>query len=311
MCLFVQMGLISFSFAQSYIVADAHTGRVFLAQDTERKSSISDLVKVASAMVVLDWARVAKEDLNQLVTVNVPSVSFGGGNPMGLQVGDRLSMRDAIYSGLLGSDHVAIHALASHVGGKMLKHRQRAGDPVGEFMHELGQLTRALVLKKTKFGNPHGLDLPKEYSYSTASDMAVLSVYAMRDAGFAYYVKQKSRTLSVFRQSGKKETFTVKSTNQLLGKKGVIGGKTGFSSSAGQCLMVATERPSIVKKYGDGRSSVIPRRLVSVLLNSGDRFAEMNVLLSQGVTAYDQWAGQGYPSSSSRKEYLVLPQRTR
>lgn len=297
--------------AQSYIVVDAHTGRVLLGQDTERKRSVSGLAKVATAIVVLDWARVAKEDLNQLVEVRIPSVSFGGANPMGLQVGDRLSMRDAVYSSLLGSDDVAAHALATHVGWKILQHRQKAGEPMMEFMSEVGQLTKMLGLRRTSLRNVHGLELRGEGAFSSASDMAKLSVYAMRDAGFAYYVKQKNRKVVVHRVSGNKNSYTVGTTNQLLGKQGVIGGKTGLSSAAGQCLMVASERPSIVKKLGDGKSSVVSRRLVSVLLGGQDRFGKTATLISQGELAYDQWRAQGYTSSPSRKEYLVLPQQRR
>ena len=303
-CLIVSVILNALASAQSYIVVDTHTTRVLLAQDTERKRPVAGLAKIAASLVALDWARVAKEDLNQLVTVPMSSVNFGGKNPLQLQVGERLSLRDAMYSGLLGDDDVSMHALSYHVGSKLLAHRQRAGAPVDEFVREMGQLLKFLGLKRTRFNNAHGLELAGEVGYSTASDLAILSIHAMKDAGFTYYVKQKTRSVTVYRRSGKKESYTVKTSNQLLGQLGVIGGKTALSTSAGRCLMVASDRPSIVKKYEEGKTTVIPRRLISVLLQSADSHGETRVILKEGERAYDLWASQGYVSSPSRKEYL-------
>ncbi len=303
-CLLASVMLSVCASAQSYIVVDAHTSRVLLAQDTERRRPVAGMAKIAASMVALDWASVAKEDLNQLVTVPVSSVNFGGKNPLQLQVGERLSLRDAIYSGLLGDDDVSMHALSYHVGSKLLAHRQRAGEPVGEFVREMGQFLKFLGLKRTQFYSAHGMELAGESGYSTASDLAILSIHAMKDPGFTYYVKQKTRPVTVYRRSGKKESYSVKTSNPLLGQLGVIGGKTALSSSAGSCLMVASDRDSIVKKYEGGKTTVIPRRLISVLLRSADSHGETRVLLREGERAYDLWASQGYVSSPSRKEYL-------
>ena len=43
-------------------------------------------------------------------------------------------------------------------------------------------------------------------------------------------------------------------------------------------------------------SHITPRRLIVVLLGSGDRFGEGRALIERGEALYDSWAAAGYPS---------------
>jgi len=171
----------------------------------------------------------------------------------------------------------------------------------------MNNMAKGLGMKRTRFANPHGLDLPGKQGYSTASDMARLSVYAMRDTGFEFYVKQKSRKIHVTTVDGRKRSYKVNNTNKVLGKLGINGIKTGLTNAAGQCLAVNAHKSPIVKKLGDGRSQIRKRDLVVVILGSGDRFGRARQLVSQGWSAYDQWAAQGFPQSSNKREFLIVP----
>ena len=96
-------------------------------------------------------------------------------------------------------------------------------------------------------------------------------------------------------------------TNTLLGKQGINGIKTGFSSTAGQCLAVNSHRSAIVKKLGEGRTQIRKRDLIVVVLGSADRFGRTRQLVAQGWAGYDQWAAQGFVQSAQKREFIVVP----
>lgn len=293
--------------AESYLVMEAHSSRVLVASNSETKRPVASLTKIATAKVVLDWAKASGSSLATQATVPNSAINVGGANPMGLRPGDRISLRDAIYSTLLGSDNVSALTLADHVGRAILSHRRRGGDPQTTFVKEMNHLAKALGMKRTNFVNPHGLDLGGRKGYSTAADMARLCVYVMRDTGFEFYVKQKSRQIYVHSRDGRKLGYKVANTNTLLGKQGINGIKTGFSSTAGQCLAVNSHRSAIVKKLGEGRTQIRKRDLIVVVLGSADRFGRTRQLVAQGWAGYDQWAAQGFVQSAQKREFIVVP----
>jgi D-alanyl-D-alanine carboxypeptidase len=140
--------------------------------------------------------------------------------------------------------------------------------------------------------NPHGIDdNARPLPYSTAADMARLTRYAVGKAGFRFYVAQKQREIS-FNRGGQKKGYLLRNTNELLGTNGVDGVKTGRTARAGDCLILSALREAEIIKQG-GRTSVIPRHLIIVMLGSTDRFNEGAQLLARGWQLYDQWAAAG------------------
>ena len=126
--------------AESYLVMEANSARVLLASNSEKKRPVAGLAKIAAAKVALDWAKLSKASLTTKIVVPDSSLSFTGANPMGLRPGDQLSMRDAIYSAMLGSDDTAAHALAIHIGRELLIRRQLQGDAQKVFVAEMNNL---------------------------------------------------------------------------------------------------------------------------------------------------------------------------
>lgn len=295
------------SAAESYLVMESHSARVLLAYNSEQKRPIANLAKIASAKVALDWAHASQTPLTTLITVPTSSLNFGGANPMNLRPGDRLSIRDAVYSSMLGSDDTAMHALAHHVGSALLSRRGIAGDPHKAFVVEMNQLAKALGMRRTRFASPHGVDPGFWKTSSTAADLARLSVAVMRDTGFTFYVKQKSRKVAVISAAGQNRSYTVSNTNQLLGKIGVNGIKTGLAAQAGECLALNVHKPPLVKKLEDGGAQIRGRDLIVVILGSSDRFGRARQLIAQGWGEHERWGSAGYPVSQNKKEYIVVP----
>ena len=291
---------------ESFFVVEAYSGRVLIVGEARKKRPVGSLTKVATAIVVLDWAKVTGTDLGVETQVPISAGILGGANPMGLRPGDRITLRSALYSALLGSDNAAAQTLAHHVGFAMLRQRGESGDPVKAFVIEMNLLAGKLGMTRTRFQNVHGLDREGKLGMSSASDMARLAIYAMRHSGFAFFVKQKNRKISFF-QGTEERVFTVANTNELLGEMDINGIKTGMTALAGQCLVTSSERKPIVEKLPDGRNRMTKQMLICVVLGSAERFDRTRRLVQDGWSRYEHWRQAGSPVADGAKELMAVP----
>jgi D-alanyl-D-alanine carboxypeptidase len=296
MCVATATVMRSAAAAQAYIIADAQTGYILEEQEGRKKLQVGSLTKIATASIVLDWAERRSGDLNRGVTI--PQQAFVGTteNNIGFQPGDSITLRDLLYAALVQSDNIAAYTLAHHVGaqlGSLLPGDVAAKlTPVDAFVAQMNALAAQLKMERTRFVNPHGIDYKvKPVPYSTAQDMGRLTRYAMNKASFRFYVSQKERQIS-FSRAGQQMNYMLRNTNELLGKMGIDGVKTGTSARAGQCVILYANRESEVVRQGQ-QETVYPRHLMVVLLGSTNRFGEGAALLERGWQLYDQWAAAG------------------
>jgi serine-type D-Ala-D-Ala carboxypeptidase (penicillin-binding protein 5/6) len=292
---------------ESVMVVEAYSGKILVASNATAKRPIASLTKIATAIVTVDWAAATNTDIGTtIITVPQTITLVGGPNPMNLQPGDQLTLRDALYSALLGSDNLAALAIADHVGREILTRRGKEGDPVAAFVGEMNQLGKALGMTQTHFANPHGLDRPGAKAFSTAADVARLSIYAMRRNAITFIVRQKERQVSVTGPAGKRG-YRVKNSNELAGEPGILGLKTGTTNAAGPCVSVCMDRDPLVRQKPDGTKGATPRRLIVVVLNNPDRFNRARGLITQGWEVYDPWLASGAPVGNREREMLSVP----
>jgi D-alanyl-D-alanine carboxypeptidase (penicillin-binding protein 5/6) len=278
----------------AYVVIDAQTGFVLEQVDARDKRQVGSLTKVATAMVVLDWSEKRGGDLNQVTTIPPEAFVGTGENLIGFQPGDRITLRDLLYAALVQSDNVAAYTLANTVGTALQSVVPDAGKagPVATFVSQMNFLAKSLLMERTHFVNPHGIDTgERSMPYSTAVDLARLTRYAMSKPAFRFYVSQKERQIA-FERGNQKKAYMLRNTNELLGTSGVDGVKTGKTARAGDCLILSAHREAEIEKQGE-RTKVTPRNLIIVMLGSANRFAEGGQLLARGWQIYDQWAAAG------------------
>lgn len=292
---------------ESVMVVEAFSGKVLVAANASEKRPIASLTKIATGAVAVDWANATGADISKLQIIVPQNVTLvGGPNPMNLQPGDQLSMRDALYSALLGSDNLAALTVADHVGRELLIRRGKKGDPVAEFVGEMNRLAKGLGMARTRFANPHGLERPGAKAFSTAADVARLSIYAMRRNAFSFIVRQTDRQIAVQGASGSR-SYRIRNSNELAGEPGILGVKTGTTAAAGPCVSVCMERDPVVRTKADGSKGATPRRLIVVVLNSPDRFNRARGLIRQGWAVYDPWLEAGAPVQNKDREILSVP----
>lgn len=293
--------------AESVMVVETYSGKILVASNATSKRPIASLTMIATGAVTVDWATATGTDLGTVMITAPQTVAMvGGPNPMNLQPGDQLSMRDALYSALLGSDNLAAICIADHVGREILTRRGKSGDPVATFVDEMNKLAKALGMSQTRFANPHGLERPNAKAYSTAADVARLSSYAMSRNAFNFIVRQTDRQVSLSTSAGKR-SFKVRNSNQLIGETGVLGVKTGLSAAAGPCVSICMDREPLVRLKADGNKGATPRRLIVVVLDNADRFDRARGLIQQGWAAYDPWLEAGAPVQDRDREFLTMP----
>ena len=174
-----------------------------------------------------------------------------------------------------------------------------------KFVAQMNALAKQLKMERTRFVNPHGIDWKvKPLPYSTAEDMARLTRYAMNKPSFRFYVSQKERQIS-FNRQGQQLNYMLRNTNELLGKNGIDGVKTGRSSRAGECLILYANRESEVVRNGQ-METVYPRHIMVVLLGSTSRFGEGAALMQRGWQLYDQWAAAGRMADPKKSPLISL-----
>lgn len=278
----------------NWIIVDDNTGHILASSGQNDRSQIASLTKIATAMVVIDWAEATGASLAELVTVPAGVSGVGGVNPCGLQPGERVSLRDLLYSAMMSSDNHAAYTLAWNVGSRLPN--PQALPPVDNFTAQMNALARKLEMKRTLFLNPHGLDSMTPPPHSTAADLARLTRYAYSHGGFNFYVSQPTREISIEGVDGTKRGFLLRNTNELLGRDGIEGVKTGRTRLAGDCIVLAADRPPEAVER-DGQKIAIPRRIIVVLLGSADRFSEGLALIQRGWSLHEQWSAQGRPVS--------------
>lgn len=292
--------------SESIMVMEAHSGKVLLAANSGVKRPIASLTKIVTASVAIDWATATNTDLSIPITVPQTITLVGGPNPMNLQPGDQMTLRDALYSALLGSDNLAAITIADHIGREIISRRGKSGDPVAIFVGEMNQLAQATGATQTVFANPHGLERPKTKAYSTAADVARLSIYAMRKNAITFITSKQDRQVSVTGPAGKRG-YTIKNTNELAGEQGILGVKTGTTEAAGACLAICMEKDPLIRQKADGSKGATPRRLIVVILNNPDRFNRARQLLQQGWSLYDQWLAGGAIVTDKNREIISVP----
>lgn len=208
--------------SRSAVVIDRKSKAVIYGKNENVKKAMASTTKIMTAMVVIQ-----NTNLNNTVEISKKSARTGGSR-LGLNVGDKITVKDLLYGLLLRSGNDCAVALAEYVAGS-----------VQEFSNLMNQNAQMLGLNNTHFITPHGLD--EEEHYTTAYELAILTDYALNNEVFAQIVNTKSYTINI-----NENTKTLNNTNELLGNlNGVYGVKTGFTNGAGRCLVTSIKRGNL------------------------------------------------------------------
>lgn len=237
--------------ARSAVLIDADDNGVLFGKNEDEKVPPASTTKIMTAILALESGRLDEPIMISQNAVSVePSV-------LGLQVGDQITLREALTGMMLVSGNDAAIAIAETIAGSVPAFAQMMNDKA----KELGAVN-------THFVNPNGLT---EYDhYSTAHDMALIASYAMKNPEFRRIVSLKDYEVKYM--DG--HTQYVTTTNRFLksGFKGANGIKTGFTNAAGDCLAASATRGK--------------KTLIAVFYNDDDRWTDAPAWLEYGFSYY-------------------------
>ncbi|KJS18526.1 MAG: D-Ala-D-Ala carboxypeptidase [Peptococcaceae bacterium BRH_c4b] len=239
--------------AASAVLMDADTGQMLYAKNASKPRPIASTTKIMTALVAIQCG-----NLKGTATVSKHAANVEGSSVY-LQTGERLTLEELLYGALMHSGNDACVAIAEHVAGNEKN-----------FVNMMNQAAHLLGADNTNFSNTNGL--PDKKHLSTAYDLALITRYALANPVFHNIVSTKNHLISG--PGGRRQ---LSNTNQMLwGYQGADGVKTGTTSAAGKCLVSSA--------YRDGR------RLIAVVLHSGDRYADSSRLLDYGFENFDRIA---------------------
>ena len=211
--------------AQAAVVIDIDNGRVYYEKNADTVLPMASTTKIMTALVVLESGL----DLDEYFTVDSNAIMVEGSS-MGLQKGDRVTLRTLCYGMLLSSGNDAANAAAVRVGGSI--------EGFCQFMNERA---REMGLVNTNFQTPSGLD--DEEHHTTAKELATIAYYAMKNEDFRNICKCITASVEFGNPPYKR---TLYNHNRLLRTyEGTIGVKTGFTKKSGRCLVSAAERNGV------------------------------------------------------------------
>jgi len=240
--------------SKAYLAIDFNSEIILEENNSTEKRPVASITKLMTLLIIIE-----ENTLDQVVTVSQNAANTEGTN-MKLLANEKISLENLLYGTLIQSANDAATALAEHNATSTEK-----------FVEKMNLKAKQLGLEKTQFANPTGLD--DNNNYSSAHDIAVLAKELYKHQFIqAAAIKQ---TLEVSSTDGSiKHQLT--STNKLLGSYLKIKGlKTGTTEKAGLCLVTIAEN-----NQGN--------KIITVVLDSPDRFQESKVLIDWIFKAY-QW----------------------
>ncbi len=280
---------------KAHIVVDFQNGKILAEKNSLDPCQVASLTKVATALVALEWLDKAGPEAKKALTTVHENRIAGGSNPLRLRSGDKISVETTLFAAVMASDNASAEVLAEYIGRQISG--KKAWQGVDFFVGEMNKLAARLGMSQTKFVNPHGLEKPNERGVSSARDMAILAVAALKNSAFLQYCSSRERTLSYVR-NGKTIKVTIQHTNELTGTRGIDGIKTGTTTRAGACLMSSATRG--FPEDQSGRK----HRLVCIVLGSDNRFRDTVLLLDRGWKDYERWLLSGKPVRADRQGML-------
>ncbi|ACV61891.1 peptidase S11 D-alanyl-D-alanine carboxypeptidase 1 [Desulfofarcimen acetoxidans DSM 771] len=266
------------------VLMDAQNMQILYNKDMQERMYPASTTKILTGIIAIE-----KGKMDDLIPVSWEAANTEGTN-IGLQEGEKLTLRDLLYALLLSSSNDAAEAIAEHYG--------KSAD---NFAVMMNQKAKEIGAVHSHFTNPHGL--PDEDHYTTAYDLALIARYAMQNDKFREIVREKEITIARVDPEGQK--YMVNHNKLLSRYEGAIGIKTGYTVAAGQCIAAEVKRDD--------------RELIAVVLKSegNDLWTDTENLFNYGFNSFrniylvkrGQVMGQAEVSNGSLKAVSLVTDR--
>lgn len=245
--------------ADGGIVMDVNSGAVLYGKNINESYYPASITKILTALIIIENC-----DLEDTVTFSHTAVNTlePGATILGARTRDQLSVRDCLYALLLQSANEVANALAEHCSGS-----------IEAFAELMNRKAESLGCTNSHFANPSGLN--NENHYTSAYDMALISQAAFENPTFVEIDSTTYYDVPAGQLQQYPNGWRYYAHHRMLKKNdsvyynGIIGGKTGYTSLAGNTLVTCAERDGL--------------KLVAVVLNGHQtHYTDTRTLLDFG-----------------------------
>lgn len=261
--------------AKSAVLMDEENGRILYEKNAYEKLPMASTTKIMTCILALEYGDKKAKVVTSKYAASMPDVQLN------MQINDEYYLGDLLYSLMLESHNDTAVAIAENISGS-----------VEEFAKLMNEKANEIGLEDTCFVTPNGLD--DDNHYTTASDLAKLARYALKNEEFIKIIN--TRTYS-FNEIKSGRSYQVNNKNRLLDMiDGAIGVKTGFTGNAGYCFVGAVRKGN--------------KHFISVVLASGwppnknYKWEDTKTLISYGQNNYEHriiYSGKEYKNSTKVK----------
>ena len=249
--------------AEGAILIDADTGAILYQKNMNEHLYPASITKMMTVLLAAE--RLDPSDTVTMSEEAVHSVPADGSN-IGLDVGETITVEQALYGIMVGSANEAAAAIAEKTAGS-----------VAAFANLMNEKAKELGCTGTHFVNANGLH-DKDH-YTTPHDMALIA-RAFFDNPLCLRIGN-TPSYHFSATATQPDDFTIRNKHALITGEtpceGVIGGKTGYHQYAGETLVTGCERGGI--------------RLICVVMKeeSPNQFTDSAALLNWGYANFTEW----------------------
>lgn len=211
-------------YGKAAVTMDMDTGEIIYDKSIDSKMYPASTTKLITALLLaenkhkddlLKYTKDAKAQPEYSINLNLHPIA----------IDETMTAENVMDGLLLFSGNDIAYMIADNISGDSVK-----------FADLMNKKINSLGLKNTHFVTPNGLHDPNHYT--TAYDLTVIGRAAYKNPWVRESMNKKTSTIKT--SSG--TTVIVENRNQLLGKDDCVGGKTGYTSNAGRCLVAMFDR---------------------------------------------------------------------
>ncbi|MBT4837672.1 MAG: D-alanyl-D-alanine carboxypeptidase [Methylococcales bacterium] len=275
--------------ATSYILEDFNSGKILVARKADEKIEPASITKLMTAYVVFMEIKAGNIQLSDKVQVSKKAWKTKG-SKMFIEVDKFVSVENLLKGMIIQSGNDASVALAEHIAGNE-----------AAFSQLMNRHAKKIGMNSSHFSNSTGL--PSDNHYTTARDIAKVSKLLIKDFP-EYYAWYSTRKFTF-------NKITQFNRNKLLWKDDSVDGlKTGYTSSAGYCLVTSAKRDGmrLISVVMGTKSKKARTKESQTLINYGFRYFQTHKLYDANQTLHQirVWKGKQQQLNLGIQQTLFL-----
>lgn len=247
--------------ADAAILIEASTGTILYAKNITKKEYPASITKLLTSLIAIEHSNLDDDiSFSHDAVFSVPSDASG----MGMDVGEQITMEQALYGVLVGSANEAANAIGEYISGTL-----------SDFSILMNEKAKQLGCLNSHFSNANGLF--DDNHYTTAYDMSLIAKEFFSNELLCKMSNTQIYNIPI--SDTQPDDIWIASHHKLLKGKQyeyeyIIGGKTGYTDKARQTLVSCAEKDGI--------------RLICIILKeeSPDQFTDTLDLFNYGFSNF-------------------------